>query len=70
MFTVFCAPAKGTALTFALRPLSSPYRGGLSYDTRPMTIQMIPAGEIGREPGAEGATTPETLRQKDRRGMN
>jgi hypothetical protein len=31
--------------------------------------QENPAGETGREAGAEGATAPETLRQKDRRGM-
>ena len=30
---------------------------------------MIPAGETGRTAGAEGATAPETLRQKDRRRM-
>jgi hypothetical protein len=38
-------------------------------------IQSIPAGEtnlpseVGRLVGAEGETAPETLRQKDRRGM-
>jgi len=32
-------------------------------------IQANPAGETGCEAGAEGATAPETLRQKDRRGM-
>ena len=36
-------------------------------------IQTNPAGETGFAPlattGAEGATAPETLRQKDRRGM-
>jgi len=32
-------------------------------------IQTNPAGETGLEAGAEGATAPETLRQKDRRGM-
>jgi hypothetical protein len=30
---------------------------------------MKSAGEIGRKAGAEGATAPETLRQKDRRRM-
>jgi len=34
-----------------------------------MPIQTNPAGETGLEAGAEGATAPETLRQKDRRGM-
>src|SRR5829696_9877518 len=29
---------------------------------------LIPAGETGLRPGAEGATAPETLRPKDRAG--
>ncbi len=47
----------------ALRPL--PFAGRPST-FRPVRVKRQ-AGEIGGNPGAEGATAPETLRQKDRR---
>ena len=43
----------------------------LPFTPRPSTFSSVrvkrQAGEIGGNPGAEGATAPETLRQKDRR---